>query len=58
MLSLISSVLTASLNWDEIEDGENVLQDPMYLTQIIGFTAIMEFIVEAFLLFRFIKKKK
>ena len=43
MFSIISSFLTAMLHYDEIEeDGLEVLNDSSYLTQMIGFTFILE----------------
>ncbi len=57
MFSIISSFLTAMLHHDEIEeDGFEVLNDSSYLTQLIGFTFILECLAGIGLLIRKVVK--
>lgn len=57
MFSMISSILTALVHYDEIgEDGFDALNDPSYLTQVIGFTVILECIAGIVLLIRKVVK--
>ena len=59
MLSIISSILTAVLYRDKIE-GQGVdeaLNDPQYLTAMIGFTFILEMFATIALLIRKLVKK-
>lgn len=59
MLSIISSILTAILYRDKIdEDGvEEAIKDPQYLTVMIGFTFILEMFTAIALLIRKLIKK-
>jgi uncharacterized membrane protein len=45
MLSIISSFITAILNYDKIDNGEDVIHDSEYGLQIIGTTFILEVLV-------------
>lgn len=59
MLSIISSILTAFLYHDKIdEEGvDEAVRDPQYLTVIIGFTFILEMFTAIALLIRKLIKK-
>jgi len=58
MLSIISSILTAILNKDKIEETEyGVLNDPSYLTQMIGSTFILELLAGLILIIRKVVKR-
>lgn len=59
MLSIFSSILTAILYRDKVESQgvDETLNDPQYLTTMIGFTFILEMFATIALLIRKIIKK-
>ena len=59
MLSILSSILTAFLYHDKIESQgvDETLNDPQYLTVMIGFTFILEMFTCIGLLIKKIIKK-
>lgn len=59
MLSIFSSILTAILYRDKVESQgvDETLNDPQYLTVMIGFTFILEIFTTIALLIRKLIKK-
>lgn len=45
MFSIIGSFITAILNYDRIDDGEDFIHDVDYCHQVIGCTFILEVLV-------------